>query len=230
VEVTQEKLVVEFPPESEVELEPEAMDAPWEATRGEPDVGLLVTCGAAPAPEAIDTPLEAVQEMPGGESPLERTAAPPPDAAAPESEPEVVRAPEPESSPVSDTCTPTPKTGGERAPTIDLQQLEEVSMGIPSLREAMLGAFLTEIRPRLDRLTRALGAGDGERVRSESHGLRVLSGTIGAKACAEAFEELERRGERRDLEGAVVVVRSAYVEVIRAEEQVSILREDRMAA
>jgi hypothetical protein len=32
------------------------------------------------------------------------------------------------------------------------------------------------------------------------------------------------------LEGAVVALRSAYVEVIRAEEQVSILREERMAA
>jgi PAS domain S-box-containing protein len=230
VEVTQEELAVEFPPECEVELEPEARGTPLEATGGEPDVGSLPTWEAEPAPEATDVLLETVKEMPRVESSLERVADPPLETAAPEPEPEVVRAPELGSNSLSDTCTPTPKAGGERVPIIDLRQLEEASMGIPSLREAMLSAFLGEIRPRLDRLTRAIGAGDEERVRSEAHGLRVLSGTIGAKACAEAFGELEQRGERRALEGAVVVLRSAYVEVIRAEEQVSTLREDRMAA
>ena len=228
--VAQEEPSVELPRECVVELVPDAVGMPLEATRGEPDVGLRAWCAAAPAPETADAPAEIAREEHGAESPLGCGAELPPPSVAPEPELEVVRAPEPETSPESDTCTPNPKAGGESAPTIDLQQLEEASMGIPSLREAMLGAFLSEIRPRLDRLTRALGAGDGELVRSEAHGLRVLSGTIGAKACAEAFGELERRGERRALEGAVVVLRSAYVEVIRAEEQVSILREERMAA
>jgi HPt (histidine-containing phosphotransfer) domain-containing protein len=132
--------------------------------------------------------------------------------------------------PAGDVSDSAPETHEWEAPTIDLAQLEEASMGIPSLREALLGAFLSEIRPRLDRLTRALNAGDARRFQSEAHGLNILSGTIGARACAETFEDLEGRGERSELEGAVVVLRNAYVEVIRAEEQAAKLREERMAA
>jgi HPt (histidine-containing phosphotransfer) domain-containing protein len=211
-----------------------APEEPWAEADAAPAMEALAepTSEAASGPEAevVSLPADVATEERAAECLPERVAEPSTCSIEPELELAGSCAQAPESEPAGDACPSIPETGGGHAPTIDLEQLEEASMGIPSLREALLGAFLSEIRPRLDRLTRAVNAGDALRFQSEAHGLQVLSGTIGAKACANVFRELEGRGERGELEGAVVVLRSAYVEVIRAEEQAARLKEERMAA
>ncbi len=186
----------------------------------------------APAPPVVDSPPEAMDTLTVAEVEALEDAAPPAPGPVKPPAPKVIAVTPAEAArpKVAAAAEPTPAAAGESPATIDLAQLAEASMGIPSLREALLGAFVGEIRPRLDRLARALNAGDAEAFRTEAHGLEVLSGTIGARACAAKFADLEKRGESGALEGAVVDVRGAYVEALRAEEQVGKLREERKAA
>ena len=98
----------------------------------------------------------------------------------------------------------------ESAPAFDLGRLESASMGLPSVRDAMLNAFLAELSPFLDKLSWALSDEDAQRAASEAHGLAVLSRSIGANACAEALEELESRGTEGMLRSSDPIMRRCY--------------------
>jgi PAS domain S-box-containing protein len=107
--------------------------------------------------------------------------------------------------------------GQELAPPVDLQRLEVTCMGIPALRESLLNTFLTEVRPRLERLGSALNEHDSRQFEMEAHGLKGMCATVGATVCADCFAELERAGREGDLETATPLLKRAYLEVTRTE-------------
>ena len=82
---------------------------------------------------------------------------------------------------------------------IDFERLNDTSMGIPGLREALLNTFLGDVAGRLGRLAEAIAARDARRVEFEAHGLKGMAATIGARHCVGAFNELERCGRDNDL-------------------------------
>ncbi len=111
--------------------------------------------------------------------------------------------------------TPGVQTGGE-LPTFDLERLEEISMGVAKLRDQLLDTFLAEIGPRLDRLAEAVSLGDAHQVEVESHGLRGMLGTIGARAGAELFGALETLSIGGDVSIAGPLLKRATIEAARA--------------
>jgi CheY-like chemotaxis protein/nitrogen-specific signal transduction histidine kinase/HPt (histidine-containing phosphotransfer) domain-containing protein len=113
---------------------------------------------------------------------------------------------------------------------LDLARLEEMSMGIPRLRDALLDTFLNEVHPRLERLRHAFGAAEAARVEFEAHGLMGMSGTIGAMACFEVFSQLEQAARERSLVSLAPVLSQAYVEVERAERYITHLDREQLAA
>ena len=98
---------------------------------------------------------------------------------------------------------------------IDFDRLNDTSMGIPGLREALLNTFLGDVNERVERLGEALAARDARRVEFEAHGLKGMAATIGARHCVGAFTELERCGRESDLGMAQPPLDRARVEVER---------------
>jgi PAS domain S-box-containing protein len=113
-------------------------------------------------------------------------------------------------------------------PALDLARLEEASMGIPALRDSLLGAFLNDIRPRLEQLGLAVNGRDAHRIELEAHGLKGMCVTVGAKPAAELFAELERLGREQALESAPSLLKRAYLEVTRTERYITTM--ERLAA
>lgn len=115
---------------------------------------------------------------------------------------------------------PAPPTaagaGADANAAIDTAQLEESSMGIAALREALLQAFLNDVGPRMERLEEAIAESDGRRLEFEAHGLKGMSATIGATGCRQAFAELERAGRDDVLDSAAEWLDRARTEVDRA--------------
>ena len=109
---------------------------------------------------------------------------------------------------------------GEPLAVLDSARLEEASMGVPALRNSLLQAFLSDVRPRLQKLKDAVRAGDARLVEFESHGLVGMCKTIGAAACAEVFEQVERLGENETLGAAQPLLQRAEQEIVRAEEHI----------
>jgi PAS domain S-box-containing protein len=132
--------------------------------------------------------------------------------------------------PLYEGMGPEPLDAGESRPAIDRDRLEQTCMGIGSLRETVINAFLTEVRPRLEKLSCALNACDGRQVEFEAHGLKGMCATLGAAVCAEAFAGLERLGRERTLEGAPRLLKQAYLEVTRTEQFLSRMERERKAA
>ncbi len=119
----------------------------------------------------------------------------------------------------------------EPTAVFDLARLELASMGLPSLRKALLSAFLSEISPFLEKLSWTLSDEDAQQVSSEAHALAVLSSSIGAIACAEALEELERRGADGTLKASDPILRRCYGQGLGATTEVrTLLAEERRAA
>jgi HPt (histidine-containing phosphotransfer) domain-containing protein len=98
---------------------------------------------------------------------------------------------------------------------IDFDRLNDSSMGIPGLREALLNTFLGDVTERVERLEQALAAKDARRVEFEAHGLKGMAATIGARHCVGAFTELERCGRDSDLGVAIAPLERARIEVDR---------------
>jgi PAS domain S-box-containing protein len=103
---------------------------------------------------------------------------------------------------------------------IDSTRLEESSMGIPSLRDALLQTFLADVRPKLERLSEAVRLKDARRVEFEAHGLKGMAATVGATLCQEAFDELERAGREESADEYLSLLARATVEVERTEQYV----------
>ena len=115
-------------------------------------------------------------------------------------------------------------------PALDVARLEESCMGMEDLRESLLDAFLNDVRPRVDRLAEAIQAGDGRRLRFESHGLRGMCLTIGTAACARVFAELETMGREGRLFEARAMLQRAQTEVERAQRRIEAYREELRSA
>ena len=107
---------------------------------------------------------------------------------------------------------PTP--GG---PVLDRDQLEESCMGNGELRRRLVQTFLSDIRPRLQRLNGRIAAGDARATEFDAHGLKGMCGAIGAVRCAELFRSLEYLGRDQDLASAAALLAQAEEEVGRVE-------------
>ncbi len=122
----------------------------------------------------------------------------------------------PEASPPEALHEGTPEwaepTAGD---PIDFERLNDTSMGIPGLREALLNTFLGDVSDRVERLSDAIAARDARRVEFEAHGLKGMAATIGARHCVGAFTELERCGRDNDLGVAQPPLERARIEVER---------------
>ncbi len=121
-----------------------------------------------------------------------------------------------------------PSGGEAEPPALDLERLEQSSMGNPALRASLLGTFLAEVRPRLEQLNQAVVGQDARRAEFEAHGLKGMCLTLGAVFCGEVFAELERLGRERRLVNAGPLLKRAHLEVTRAERTIAAL--ERMAA
>jgi len=117
--------------------------------------------------------------------------------------------------PLAEWCGERDTSGTQ--PPIDHERLEQTCMGIDSLRETVINAFLTEVRPRLEKLSEALAGHDARRAEFEAHGLKGMCATLGAKPCAETFAELERMCRERTFEGVPRLMKQAHIEVTRTE-------------
>lgn len=113
---------------------------------------------------------------------------------------------------------------------LDLDQLDEMSMGIARLRTTLLDTFLAEVHPRLDRLREAATAADPARAEFEAHGLKTMSGTVGATSCQTLFEDIEHRAREGESTSLAALIRRAFLEVVRAERAIGALDREARAA
>ena len=111
----------------------------------------------------------------------------------------------------------------ELLPTLDLERLEEMCMGVAALRDQLLNTFLAEIGPRLGRLQAAVQGGDVAAVQREAHGLRGMMGTIGARAGSELFGSLETLAGAGDTTMVPALTRRAVLEANRAKRAIESL-------
>ncbi len=103
---------------------------------------------------------------------------------------------------------------------IDATRLEESSMGIPSLRDALLHTFLADVQPKMARLSDAVKLRDARRVEFEAHGLKGMAATVGATLCQDVFETIERAGREEALSEMPALLARAAVEVEHTEQYV----------
>ena len=101
-------------------------------------------------------------------------------------------------------------------------------MGIPALRDSLLSAFLSDVRPRLERLALAVNGRDAHGIEFEAHGLKGMCVTMGATASAESFAQLERVGREQTLDLAPQLLKRACLEVTRTERYITTM--ERLAA
>jgi len=113
-------------------------------------------------------------------------------------------------------------------PALDLARLEVMSMGVPALRDSLLSTFLSDVRPRLERLGLAVNGRDARGIVFEAHGLKGMCATVGATACAELFAELERVGRGQMLGLVPPLLKQAHLEVTRTERYITTM--ERLAA
>ena len=129
--------------------------------------------------------------------------------------------------------TPAKHDPSAQEPTaaLDPGRLELASMGLPGVRKALLNAFLGELSPFLEKLSWTLSDADAQSAAAEAHGLAALSRSVGAIACAEALEELERRAAEGGLKASDLVLRRCYAQGHGAvTEARALLAEERRAA
>jgi HPt (histidine-containing phosphotransfer) domain-containing protein len=111
-------------------------------------------------------------------------------------------------------------TSTEPSPIVDMARLEDACMGLPALRDALLQTFMSDVHPRLVRLAEAISAQDARRVEFEAHGLKGMSATVGAIACAEVFAKVERLAGEEQLAEMSNLLDKARAEVQRTEQHI----------
>ena len=120
-------------------------------------------------------------------------------------------------SPVSDGFEGGSSGGG---PPIDLARLQESSMNIPALRDALLQTFLSDIHTRLERLNEAVMAADARKIEFEAHSLKGMCATIGAVECGNVFGEMERLAEEDRVAPVPALYERSRLEVERVREHI----------
>lgn len=108
-----------------------------------------------------------------------------------------------------------PAGEAQETTALDTARLEESCMGIPALRETLLRAFLDDVHPRVGRLRQAVQLRDARKIEFEAHGLKGMSATIGAAACADVFGRMEHLAREGELEPLVEDFACAEREVER---------------
>jgi len=194
---------------------------------------------SAPAPAATEAPAPAPAEAPEPAAPAAAPTADDSLAALP-SEPTAL--PNGPAEPPHLGLVPVIEVGGdelgfereatraESLPALDLEHLEDMCMGVASLRDQLLDTFLSEIGPRLERLEESARLGDAQEVAREAHGLRGMLGTIGARAATELFAALETLGSSGDVSAAPRLLARAKVAAERARQAIEELPFRRKAA
>jgi len=84
---------------------------------------------------------------------------------------------------------PLPRNGVDQSVLDQLRAMAEATD--PALLERIITAFVTDTRKRLERLRRAVAAGDAETVRETAHALKGASASVGAHRMAELALEIE---------------------------------------
>ncbi len=116
---------------------------------------------------------------------------------------------------------PAQASDAPEGPPVDLEQLNQASMGVPALRSSMLSTFVADVFPRLQRFEAALESGSAESAESEAARLRRMSATVGAVGCARLFGMAEDRARLGRLDELTRLLPAILQEVHRTEEFVT---------
>ena len=101
---------------------------------------------------------------------------------------------------------------------LDVRRLNDASMGIPALREALLNTFMSDLGPRLDRMDLAILNRASLKLEHEAHGLRGMAATIGAIGCTAVFIEIERLAHEERFDGLDELMDAAHREARKIED------------
>jgi HPt (histidine-containing phosphotransfer) domain-containing protein len=91
----------------------------------------------------------------------------------------------------------------------------------------VIGQFLDDLGPRLERISAAVASGDAKAVRETSHALRGSAASLGAASLAEASDKLESLGRDAQLGGSPAMLESVQHEAGRLRAALEALTEDR---
>ncbi len=112
-------------------------------------------------------------------------------------------------------------TGFTSDPSIlDMKRLDDASMGIPALREALITTFIGDLKARLDRMDIAILNRSSQTLEHEAHGLKGMAGTIGAVGCSGVFEQIERLSNEERFEGLEELMEKARQEARKVEDHI----------
>jgi PAS domain S-box-containing protein len=124
-------------------------------------------------------------------------------------------------------ATPPETDGLAQLTALDLAQLENSSMGSPSLEGLLVNAFTSGSHEPLIRLREAIDRGAGELVEHEAEGLMRVSKAVGAMRCAEIFRRIAELAHAGRLDALPPLTARAGIELARVE---GLLGERREAA
>lgn len=92
--------------------------------------------------------------------------------------------------------------------------------GEPDVLNEVLGMFLVEVPPRLQKLRNAMAAGNIEEVHRTAHSLKGSAGNIGANAMFAACKELDDRS-RGDVAAVGPLIEAVGVEYGRVKTEIA---------
>jgi signal transduction histidine kinase/CheY-like chemotaxis protein len=177
----------------------------------------------SPAAETLESPAAEAPESPAAEAPESPATEPP--VAASGDEDGATAPPVPEAAPLQIVGASEPPAAPPREPVVpfDSERLESASTGLPAARSALLGEFLNEINPFLEKLAWMLSDDDARDAASKAQGLAALARSVGATACAAALEELAQRGAEGALRASDPILQRCYGQGLDAATEVRVL-------
>jgi two-component system sensor histidine kinase/response regulator len=87
--------------------------------------------------------------------------------------------------------------------TLDEAALMKLVGGNRELASELAELYLTDLEPRVTEIAAAVGARDGDRLRSAAHGLRGSSGSMKAESVSAAASVLEEMGRSGEMDGVL---------------------------
>ena len=93
--------------------------------------------------------------------------------------------------------------------------------GEPDVLNEVLGMFLVEVPPRLQKLRNAMAAGNIEEVHRTAHSLKGSAGNIGANAMFAACKELDDRSRGGDVAAVGPLIEAVGVEYGRVKTEIA---------
>ena len=101
------------------------------------------------------------------------------------------------------------------ASVFDAERFAQVCDHDAEFQREVIGEFLEELGPRLERIAAAVESGDAQAVRETAHALKGSSASLGAASLAEACDTLESLGRNAELEAAPATLESVRHEAER---------------